>query len=365
MKERLFIDCVSVHVRAGRGGDGSPSFRREAHVEYGGPDGGDGGRGGNVVLRGSRHVDTLLGLSYSPRLFAEDGEAGRGQKMYGKNGADLVVDVPCGTTVTDEATGDVCFDVVDDGQEVVIARGGRGGLGNVHWKSSTNQAPTQFTPGADGEEFHYRLELKVIAEVGLVGFPNAGKSSLLAAISDARPKIGSYPFTTLTPSIGVIEFDDYSSIRMADVPGIIDGASEGVGLGLDFLRHISRSRVLLFVVDTAGTDGRNPWDDYKALRRELSAYDPNLLQRPSLLVAGKIDEPGAEANLARLERSARRKAIAVSTLDGTGLEDLKARLKQMLKPVAQGSSAARGRRVRQDHSEVSSEKAAKASFLHF
>ena len=362
MKERLFVDCLPVHVKAGRGGDGSPSFRREAHVEFGGPDGGDGGRGGNVVLRASRHVDTLLGIFYSPRLFAENGESGRGQRMFGRNGSDLVVDVPCGTTVIDEETGEVCFDVVEDGEQVVIARGGRGGRGNVHWKSSTNQAPTKFTPGEEGEEFHYRLELKVIAEVGLVGFPNAGKSSLLTAVSDARPKIGAYPFTTLNPVIGTVVFEDAASVRIADVPGIIAGAHEGVGLGLDFLRHISRARVLVFVVDAAGVDGRTPWADYKALRDEVAAFDPSLLERPSLLVANKLDLPGADANLARLERSARRKAIAVSTADGTGLDEFKARIRQLVKPSVPGAATSK-RRARQDHAEVSAEKLAKASFL--
>ncbi len=362
MKERLFVDSLPVHVRAGRGGDGSPSFRREAHVEFGGPDGGDGGRGGNVVLRGSRHVDTLLGIFYSPRLFAENGEPGRGQRMFGRNGADLVVDVPCGTTVVDEESGEVRFDVVEDGQEVVIARGGRGGLGNVHWKSSTNQAPTKFTPGEDGEEFHFRLELKVIAEVGLVGFPSAGKSSLLAAISDARPKIGAYPFTTLNPVIGTVAFEDFATVRVADVPGIIEGAHDGVGLGLDFLRHISRAKALVFIVDAAGVDGRTPWDDYKALRRELSSFDPSLLERPSILVANKLDLPGADANIAKLERAARRKAIPVSTVDGTGLDELKARIRQLIKPTPPGAATAK-RRSRQDHAEVSADKFAKASFL--
>ncbi len=362
MKERLFVDCLPVHVKAGRGGDGSPSFRREAHVEFGGPDGGDGGRGGNVVLRASRHVDTLLGIFYSPRLFAQNGEPGRGQRMFGRNGDDLVVDVPCGTTVIDEETGEVCFDVVEDGEQVVIARGGRGGLGNVHWKSSTNQAPTKFTPGEEGEEFHYRLELKVIAEVGLVGFPNAGKSSLLTAVSDARPKIGAYPFTTLNPVIGTVAFDDFATVRIADVPGIIAGAHEGVGLGLDFLRHISRAKVLVFVVDAAGVDGRTPWADYKALRDEVSSFDPSLLERPSLLVANKLDLPGADANLAKLERVARRKAIAVSAADGTGLDELKARIRQLIKPVVPGAATSK-RRARQDHAEVSAEKLAKASFL--
>ena len=364
MKERQFIDCISVHVRAGRGGDGSPSFRREAHVEFGGPDGGDGGRGGNVVLRGSQHVDTLLGIFYSPRLFAKNGEQGRGQKMYGHNGEDLVVDVPCGTVVIDEETEEVCYDVVEDGQEVIIARGGAGGLGNVHWKSSTNQAPTKFTPGKEGEEFHYRFELKVIAEIGLVGFPNAGKSSLLTAVSDAHPKIGAYPFTTLTPVIGTVEFDDFSQIRIADIPGIISGAHDGVGLGLDFLRHISRAKVLMFVVDAAGVDGRTPWDDYKALRKEVSSYDPALLERPTLLVANKLDLPGAEENVAKLERSARRKVIAISTADGTGLDELKARIKALVKPTVPGIASSK-RRTAQDHGELSPEKLAKASFLKF
>ncbi len=362
MKERLFVDCLPVHAKAGRGGDGSPSFRREAHVEFGGPDGGDGGRGGDVVLRASRHVDTLLGIFYSPRLFAENGEPGRGQKMFGRNGKDLVVDVPCGTTVIDEETGEVRFDIVGDGEKVVIARGGRGGLGNVHWKSATNQAPTKFTPGEEGEEFHYRLELKVIAEVGLVGFPNAGKSSLLSAVSDARPRIGAYPFTTLNPVIGTVFFEDAASVRIADVPGIIAGAHAGVGLGLDFLRHISRAKVLVFVVDAAGVDGRTPWADYKALREEVASFDPSLLERPSLLVANKLDLPGADANLAKLERVARRKAIAVSASDRTGLDELKARIRQLVKPVLPGAATSK-RRVRQDHAEVSAEKFAKASFL--
>lgn len=367
MKERQFIDQVSVHVRAGKGGDGSPSFRREAHVEFGGPDGGDGGNGGSVVLRGSRHEDTLLGLSFSPLLFAENGEGGRSQQRHGRNGKDLVVDVPCGTSVIDEDTDEVRFDIVGDGEEVVVAKGGQGGLGNVHFKSSVNQAPTKFTYGREGEEFHFRLELKVIAEVGLVGYPNAGKSSLLSAISDARPKIASYPFTTLTPVIGTVVFDDFSTLRVADVPGIIDGAHEGVGLGLDFLRHLSRAKALMFVIDAAGVDGRDPWDDYKALRRELESYDPELLKRPTLLVANKLDLPGAEENLAKIEKRARRKAIGISVREGTGIDDLRAKLKALLKPAVPGAhippATARRRPPAQDHSEVSGEKFAAATFF--
>lgn len=365
MKERQFVDSTIVHVKAGRGGDGSASFRREAHVEFGGPDGGDGGHGGNVILVGSHHEDSLISLFYSPNLIAGNGENGKAQQMHGHNGKDLVIKVPCGTTVIDEETGEAVFDVVEDGQMVVIAKGGRGGFGNVHFKSSTNQAPTKFIPGGEGEEFTFRFELKVIAEIGLVGFPNAGKSSLLTAISDARPKIGAYPFTTLNPIIGTVIFEDFSQIRVADIPGIIVGASEGVGLGIDFLKHISRAKVLMFVVDCAGVDNRTPWDDYKALRREISNYDPELLNKPTILIANKMDASGAEANLAKLEKVARRKAIAVSALDGTGLDTLRAKLKALLKPLPPGAGTAPKKRAKaqQDHSEVSAEKFAKASFL--
>ena len=366
MKERQFVDSATVYVRAGRGGDGSASFRREAHVEYGGPDGGDGGRGGDVVLVGSRHEDSLISLFYSPKLVAGNGEPGRSQQMYGRNGRNLVVKVPCGTSVIDPETDEVIFDVVEDGAEVVIARGGRGGWGNVHFKSATNQAPTKFIPGEEGEEFTFRFELKVIAEIGLVGFPNAGKSSLLSAISEARPKIGAYPFTTLNPIIGTVVYDDFAQVRVADIPGIIEGAHEGVGLGIDFLKHISRAKVLMFVVDCAGVDGRAPWDDYRALRNEIRRYDPEMLKRPTVLVANKVDLPGAEANLARLEKAARRKAIAVSAADGTGLDALRAKIRETVKPVPPGADASRMRKPRasaDSHGEVSAEKFAKATFL--
>lgn len=364
MKERQFVDSVSVRVRAGRGGDGSASFRREAHVEFGGPDGGDGGRGGNVVVVGSLHEDSLISLFYSPTLFAENGEQGKGQQMYGRAGKDLIVKVPLGTTIINEETDEVCFDITEEGQEVIIAKGGRGGFGNIHFKSSTNQAPTRFVPGKDGEEFNYRFELKVIAEVGLVGFPNAGKSSLLTALSNARPKIGAYPFTTLNPIIGTLFFDDYSTIRMADIPGIIEGAHEGVGLGIDFLKHISRANVLMFVVDCGGVDNRTPADDYKALRNEIKAYDPELLKRPIILVANKMDVPGAEIHLKKLEKVSRRSVFAISTLDGTGLAELKAKLRSLIKPKMQSAIAKPAKKAKhEDHSEVSQEKFAKATFL--
>ena len=367
MKTRQFVDCLTVQARAGRGGDGSASFRREAHVERGGPDGGDGGRGGHVILRGDINEDSLIRLFYSPRLVAEAGVAGRGQQMHGRNGADLVVHVPCGTLVFDEETGELRGDITADGQELIIARGGAGGIGNIHFKSSTHQAPTEFTPGGEGEEFRLRLELKVIAEVGLVGFPNAGKSSLLAALSAARPRIAAYPFTTLNPIIGTAVFDDFSQIRIADIPGIVEGAHTGVGLGLDFLRHLSRAKALLFVVDAAGVDGRTPWDDYRALRREMRLFDPALLKRPILLVANKMDLPGAAENLARLEAVARRQALPVSTASEQGLDTLRSSLKALIRPVAPGAAPRGVPRVLKATAGgdglVTPEKLARASFL--
>ena len=339
MKTRQFVDCVTVHVRAGNGGNGSASFRREAHVERGGPDGGDGGRGGHVVFRGDRNEDSLIRLYYSPRVFAEDGAAGRGQQMHGRNGTDQIVHVPCGTSIHDAESGALLFDITEDGQEVVAARGGKGGLGNVHWKTATHQAPTECTPGDPGGEFRLRLELKVIADLGLVGFPNAGKSSLLAALSSAHPKIATYPFTTLNPIIGAVGFPDFSQVTIADIPGILPGAHAGVGLGLEFLRHLARSKALIFVVDAAGSEGRTPWSDYRALRREIRLHDPALLKRPILLVANKMDLPAAAANIERLRRSARREAIPVSTVSGEGLPGLRDRIQALIKPVPPGAGA--------------------------
>lgn len=367
MKTRQFVDCVTVQVQAGKGGDGSASFRREAHVERGGPDGGDGGRGGHVILRGNRNEDSLIRLFYNPRLFAEAGVPGRGQQMHGRNGADLVMDVPCGTSVFDATTDAFVCDITSDGQEVIIARGGKGGIGNVHFKSSTHQAPTECTPGEAGAEFRLRLELKVIADLGLVGFPNAGKSSLLAALSEARPKIGAYPFTTLNPMIGSVRFEDFSQVLVADIPGIVEGAHEGVGLGIEFLRHLARAKALIFVVDTAGSDGRTPWDDYRALRREIRLYDAALLKRPILLVANKMDLPAARDNLARLERAARRQAIPVSVTTGEGLDLLRTRIRTLIKPLPPGHASERTvkaiAKAAADHEIVSAEKFAKASFL--
>lgn len=330
---------MTVQVRAGKGGDGSSSFRREACVPEGGPDGGDGGRGGHVIFCGSHDVDSLIALYFAPLLFAEDGVAGRGQKMYGRAGNDLYVPVPCGTSVFDAETGALIADVVEDGQEVIIAQGGKGGLGNVHFKTSTHQVPTEHTPGELGEEFRLKLELKTIADAGLLGFPNAGKSSLLACVSEARPKIASYPFTTLNPIVGTIRYPDFSQLRVADVPGIIEGAASGVGLGIDFLKHIARSSVLVYVIDMAGTDNRKPWDDYLTLRREIEQHDAALLERPALVLANKMDEDEAIANLPRFVKKTGVSPLPLSALDpaDAGVAAFKQRLWDLLKPVPKGA----------------------------
>jgi GTP-binding protein len=338
MKSRKFVDRVIIQARSGKGGDGSRSFRREKFVPRGGPDGGDGGRGGHVILRADENTDSLQPLFFESILNAPDGEKGAGQGMHGADGKDLVRRVPCGTQVFDNATGGRLADITRHGEEFVAARGGDGGLGNIHFKTSTNQAPEKFTFGKPGEEFELLLELKSIADAGLVGFPSAGKSSLLAALSDARPKIAAYPFTTLNPIIGVARFDDGSQAKIADIPGIIRNAHEGAGLGIDFLRHIARARALLFVVDMAGVDNREPWTDFRTLRAELKAYDPELLDLPHVVVANKMDLAEAKANLPVFKRKIRGvKPIAVSTTTGAGLETLKAALHGILKPEIRGA----------------------------
>ena len=312
MKNKTFIDQIDVLVRSGKGGDGAATFRREALVAFGGPDGGDGGRGGDVILRASTHVNSLLALYYDPKLFAEPGVPGSGGRCYGRRGKDLVVDVPCGTLVTDLATGLVVADITTPGQKVVVAKGGAGGFGNVHFKSSVNQAPTEHTKGGEAEEKRLHLELKTIADAGLLGFPNAGKSSLLTRLSSATPKIASYPFTTLNPMVGTVEYEDFAQIRMADVPGIIEGAARGVGLGLAFLKHLERARVLVYVLDMAGTDNRKPWEDYGILSKEIAEYSEDLAARPSLVLANKMDKAAGRKNLKRFVKETGVTPIAIS-----------------------------------------------------
>ncbi len=332
MKAKTFIDQVEVLVRSGKGGDGAMSFRREALVQFGGPDGGDGGRGGDVVFKASEHVNSLLSLYYDPKCFAQDGGAGQGQKMFGKRGKDLVVPVPLGTEVYDADSGLLIADIVEPGQSAIVAKGGAGGYGNVHFKSAVNQAPTEHTPGGESEERRLRLELKTIADAGLLGFPNAGKSSLLSALSSATPKIASYPFTTLNPIVGTIVYDDYAKIRMADVPGIIEGAAKGVGLGLAFLRHLERSKVLVYVIDMAGTDNREPWRDYEVLKKEIDEYSVELASRPALVVANKLDAEGARDNLARFVEETGVKPIEISCATREGLDAFKDALRAVVNP---------------------------------
>lgn len=332
MKAKTFIDQVVVQVRSGRGGDGSMSFRREALVEFGGPDGGDGGRGGDVVFKASEHVNSLLSLYYDPKCIAQDGGPGQGQKMFGKRGKDLVVNVPLGTEVYDEETGLLVADITEVGQKVVVAKGGAGGFGNVHFKSSVNQAPTEHTPGGEPEERRLRLELKTIADAGFLGFPNAGKSSLLTVLSSATPKIASYPFTTLNPIVGTLVYDDWAKVTLADVPGIIEGAAKGVGLGLAFLKHLERSKVLVYIIDMAGTDNREPWKDYEVLKKEIDEYSAELASRPYLVVANKMDVECSKENLERFIKETGVEPIAISCDSREGIEEFKAALRDIVKP---------------------------------
>jgi GTP-binding protein len=281
-----FVDYVKVFLRSGNGGAGSSHFRREKFVEFGGPDGGDGGVGGSIILRGSHQHWTLIHLKYRKHILADNGECGHGQRRSGKAGVDVILEVPLGTIAKDAETGEVLLEVTEDGEEKVLAPGGIGGLGNWHFRTATNQAPRYAQPGMPGIEGWFILELKILADVGLVGFPNAGKSTLLSAISAARPKIADYAFTTLEPNIGIVEYRDGKSFVMADIPGIIEGAHEGRGLGLRFLRHIERNSMLLYMVPA---DSKNIHEEYNVLVNELKMYNPELLDKKRILAITKSD----------------------------------------------------------------------------
>lgn len=286
MADSNFIDYVKILCRSGKGGAGSRHFHRAKYVPKGGPDGGDGGRGGHIILRGNSHMWTLLPLKYRRHIFAGNGQSGSAGRSFGKDGEDVVVEVPCGTVVFDAETGEYLTEVTDDGQEIKLLRGGRGGLGNWHFKSATNRTPRYAQPGEPAIEKSIILELKLLADVGLVGFPNAGKSTLLSAISAARPKIADYPFTTMEPQLGIVSYRDNRSFVMADIPGIIEGASEGKGLGLRFLRHIERNAVLLFMVPADADDIRAQYD---ILVAELEKFNPQLADKPRVLAISKSD----------------------------------------------------------------------------
>lgn len=321
MADSNFIDYVKILCRSGKGGAGSRHFHRAKYVPKGGPDGGDGGRGGHIILRGNSHMWTLLPLKYRRHIFAGNGQSGSAGRSFGKDGEDVIVEVPCGTVVFDAETGEYLTEVTDDGQEIKLLRGGRGGLGNWHFKSATNRTPRYAQPGEPAVEKSIILELKLLADVGLVGFPNAGKSTLLSAISAARPKIADYPFTTMEPQLGIVSYRDNRSFVMADIPGIIEGASEGKGLGLRFLRHIERNAVLLFMVPA---DADDIAAQYKILVDELEKFNPQLADKPRVLAVSKSDMLDDEL-IEELSKTLPEgiPTVFISAVTGMGIDKLK------------------------------------------
>ena len=326
----MFVDRVELYVKGGDGGRGAASFRREKFIPLGGPDGGDGGNGGSVIVRADPNADNLAGLTMKKHWKAKNGEPGGGSKCAGKNAQDIVLLVPPGTIVRDRDRGNVLKDLVAPGEEVVVAKGGQGGRGNVHFKSSTNQAPRQFGPGEDGEERHISLELKVIADAGLVGFPNAGKSTLLSRLSRATPEIASYPFTTKSPNLGIVTLGGDSGFVLADLPGLIEGAAQGVGLGHEFLRHVERTRVLIHLVEPFPTDESDPVHNYHAIRKELREYAVPLDGKPEVVCVSKAELTGADAVRDRLAADLGREVLLFSAVTGEGLQTLVGRVSLMI-----------------------------------
>jgi GTPase len=384
----MFIDEIKIYARAGHGGKGCVAFHREAYVTKGGPSGGNGGRGGSVILQADHDLNNLIAQYYRPRLIAQDGEAGMGKGMDGHAGKDLIINVPCGTLVwklpgapapgdeteAEEETailkttaskrplirsargavaqeidlsnedaeekssenhkGELVADLTQHGQQFILSKGGRGGLGNRNFATAARQTPRFAQPGEPGEEGDYQFELRIMAEVGLVGYPNAGKSTLLTAISKARPKVAPYPFTTLHPQIGIVEYEDWKRLTVCDVPGLIEGAHMNVGLGHEFLRHIQRCKILVLLLDMAGTDGRTPWDDYKNLLRELELYDPALVERPRMVVANKMDEAVAEKNLKEFKKKIKKvPVLPISAAFDEGVEKFKKMIREAVEDV--------------------------------
>jgi GTP-binding protein len=346
----MFVDRVRIVARAGNGGPGACSFLREKNMPDGGPDGGNGGRGGSVVVLVDPHVNNLIRYRYSPHQFAKNGQNGGKKQMSGRSGADCIITVPPGTVVSripdemlqvaaptdlaampdDPALLERVADLVQTGEKFVLCTGGRGGRGNMNFKSSVNQAPRRYEEGEEGERGQFQLELKSIADAGLVGYPNAGKSTLLSRLSAAHPKIAPYPFTTLEPMIGVIEYPDFARVTVADIPGLIEGAHAGVGLGYEFLRHIERCRVLLFVIDMSGMEGRDPRDDFAQLRKEISLYQKEMGERPYLIIANKMDLPDAAENLKKFKRRVRRDVLPIAGDKPEGIDELKRLLRAQI-----------------------------------
>ena len=323
----MFADRAKIFIKSGKGGDGHVSFRRELYVPCGGPDGGDGGDGGDIIFEVEDGLNTLSDFRQVRKYAAQDGEQGGKKRCHGKNGGDLIVKVPEGTVIKEFESGKVIADMSGENRREVILKGGRGGQGNMHYATPTMQAPKYAQPGQSGQELWVQLELKVIADVGLVGFPNVGKSTLLSRVSNARPKIANYHFTTLNPHLGVVDIDGGKGFVMADIPGLIEGASEGIGLGHDFLRHIERTRVLVHVVDAASTEGRDPLEDIRAINKELEAYNPDLMKRPQIIAANKTDVIYAEDEdpVAKLKAEFEPEGIKVypiSAVSGQGVKEL-------------------------------------------
>ncbi|MCE7062488.1 GTPase ObgE [Dyadobacter sp. CY343] len=328
MASSNFIDYVKINARSGNGGAGALHFRREKHVEKGGPDGGDGGRGGHVILKGNAQLWTLLHLKYTKHVKAFDGKAGEGGRRSGPIGKDIILEVPLGTIARNSETGEELFEITEDGQEVILLKGGRGGMGNDHFKSATNQTPQHAQPGEPGLEEWVILELKVLADVGLVGFPNAGKSTLLSVVSAAKPEIADYPFTTLVPNLGVVSYRDYKSFVMADIPGIIEGASQGKGLGLRFLRHIERNSILLFMVPADSEDIKA---EYETLIQELKIYNPSLLDKNRILAVSKTDILTDQEKISLREKLPENiTTLLISAITQEGIEQLKDKVWELI-----------------------------------
>jgi len=332
----MFIDTAKIYVKAGNGGNGIVSFRREKYIPAGGPDGGDGGKGGDIVFVVDEGANTLVDFRYKRHFKAESGQDGGSSNKTGRSGEDLIIKVPPGTIVKDAETGRVLADLVNPGQSAVIARGGKGGKGNQHFATPTRQAPAFSQRGEPGEERWVILELKLLADVGLIGYPNVGKSTILASVSAAKPKIANYPFTTLNPVLGVVRLDNETSFVLADIPGLIEGAHQGVGLGHEFLRHIERTKVLIHVVDVSGIEGRNPVDDFEQINKELKEYNPKLAQKHQIVAANKVDITGSEKGLEELTRYAESrgyKVFPVSAATNKGLKELMYHTAEMLKQI--------------------------------
>jgi len=333
----MFIDRVKIRVKAGDGGNGVTAFRREKFVPRGGPSGGDGGVGGSVWMEADEGLNTLLHLRYNPEHTAGRGRHGEGSNRYGKDGEDITVKVPVGTQVFNVEKDELEFDFTESGQRFLIAKGGKGGWGNAHFATPTRRAPKLHYQGRPGEEKELQLELKLIADVGLVGFPNAGKSTLISVISAAKPKIADYPFTTLEPNLGVVDLGDYKTFVVADIPGLIEGASEGAGLGDRFLRHVERTKLILHLVDVSSSSGRDPVEDYEIINRELASYNEDLAERPQIVVATKLDaldEPERLEALKKRAKKDRKQFLAISSAANTGIKELVFAVANMLSQIA-------------------------------